>query len=233
MTPHIEAQPGDYADTVLMPGDPLRAAYIAENFLERCKQVNSVRNCLGFTGWYAGHRVSVQASGMGQPSLGIYATELFDVYGVERIIRIGTCGAFQPWMGLGDLVIPLSAASDSQLGKSDGVHVAPCCSHNLLQKIIEHAGDLHSRLHFGSLYSSDCFYNTPSDWWIKYREAGVLGVDMETYYLYYLALIRKKSAITINTVSDNFNFATKLTPTERITHTRMSVDLILQSLFTP
>lgn len=216
MTPHIEAKPGDYAETVLMPGDPLRAAYIAENFLENSVQVNGVRNCLGFTGWHKGHRISVQASGMGQPSLGIYATELFDNYGVQRIIRIGTCGAFLPNMALGDLVIPISASSDSQLGKREGLNIAPCCTYELLEAAVKAARTHSMTFHTGAFFASDHFYNKSADWWHAYRDAGILGVDMETYYLYLLAMERNKQAITINIVSDNFNHQGKLTPQERI-----------------
>lgn len=231
MTPHIEAKPGDYSETVLMPGDPLRAAYIAENFLGNAVQVNSVRNCLGFTGFYNGNKVSVQASGMGQPSLGIYATELFDHYGVQRIIRIGTCGAFQPHMALGDLVIPISASSDSQLGKTEGVHIAPCCSYELLEAAVQAARNSHMAFHAGAFFASDLFYNKHSDWWHSYRNAGILGVDMETYYLYLLALERKKQAITINIVSDNFNSDKKFTHQERIESSRNSTLIALKSLF--
>lgn len=230
MTPHIEAKPGDYAETVLMPGDPLRAAYIAENFLENSVQVNGVRNCLGFTGWHQGQRISVQASGMGQPSLGIYATELFDNYGVQRIIRIGTCGAFQPHMALGDLVIPLSASSDSQLGKNVGAHIAPCCSYALLEKAVRAAQNNAINFHIGAFFASDYFYNKKNDWWHAYRDAGILGVDMETYYLYLLAMERKKQAIAINVVSDNFNHQGKLTHQERVESSKKSI-LIAEAIF--
>lgn len=229
MTPHIEARPGDYAETVLMPGDPLRAAYIAENFLENSVQVNGVRNCLGFTGWHKGHRISVQASGMGQPSLGIYATELFDNYGVQRIIRIGTCGAFQPHMALGDLVIPLSASSDSQLGKYEGIQISPCCSYQLLEKVAQTAQNNSINCHIGAFFASDHFYNKKSDWWHAYRDAGILGVDMETYYLYLLAMERNKQAITINIISDNFNHEHKLSHKERVESSKKSTLIALSS----
>lgn len=230
MTPHIEAEPGDYAETVLMPGDPLRAAYIASNFLEDSRQVNSIRNCLGFTGYYKGHRISVQASGMGQPSLGIYATELFDFYGVQQIIRVGTCGSFQPDIAVGDLIVPLSASSDSQLG-IQGCHVAPCCSHSLLNKFMHVAEKYPGKVHTGSFFASDNFYNNHSDWWHIYRDANILGVDMETYYLYLLAMTRKRHALTVNMVSDNFNSQEKMSPQARIELSGKSVQILLDALF--
>ena len=230
MTPHIEANPGDYAETVLMPGDPLRAAYIAKNFLEDYKQVNSIRNCLGFTGYYKGHRVSVQASGMGQPSLGIYATELFDVYGVKQIIRIGTCGSFQKEISIGDLIVPLSASSDSRMGVQ-GCYISPSCSYELLKKFMSLADHYPGKVHVGSFFSSDNFYNNQSDWWRIYRNSSILGVDMETYYLYLLAMMRKCHAITINMVSDNFNFREKMNPQARVELSKMSVELLLNSIF--
>jgi purine-nucleoside phosphorylase len=234
MTPHIEAQPGAYAETVLMPGDPLRAAFIAENFLEKSEQVNSIRNCLGFTGYYKNQRISVQASGMGQPSLGIYATELFDVYSVQRIIRIGTCGSFQNHVQLGDLVVPLTASSDSQLGKNraDGAHLSSCCSYELLEKVMHTAKGYPHKVHVGSFFASDNFYDDRTNWWHAYRDAGVLGVDMETYYLYLLAMLRNRQSLTINIVSDNFNSKETLNPKARVELSSKSVQILLDALCT-
>lgn len=230
MTPHNEANPGDYAETVLMPGDPLRAAYIAQNFFENPKQVNGIRNCLGFTGHYKGHRISTQASGMGQPSLGIYATELFDIYGVKQIIRIGTCGSFQPEISIGDLIVPMSASSDSHLG-INGCHISPCCSHELLNKFMLAASNYPYRIHAGSFFASDNFYNSQPDWWHIYRDANILGVDMETYYLYLLAMIRKRHALTVNMVADNFNNEEKMSTQSRVELSRQSVQIVLDALF--
>jgi len=234
VTPHIEAIRGDYAPTVLMPGDPRRATHIAEKFLTQVRQVNGVRNCFGYTGYYRGHRVSVQASGMGQPSLGIYATELFDLYDVHRIIRVGTCGAFDPAVELGELIVPLTASSDSQMGANlfaAGTHVAPACSFALLEAVLAFREKSSSRIRLGSLYSSGRFYQEDEHWWHPYRQAGVLGVDMETHYLYLEPMHRQRQALTINAVSDNLATGKSLSSSERVTATDATCELILASLF--
>ena len=155
MTPHIEATTGAYADTVLMPGDPLRAKWIAETFLENVIQVNSVRNCLGYTGAYKGKRVSVQASGMGQASLGIYVHELFNFYDVEKIIRVGSCGGIAPHLKVGDIVVAMSSATDNAMtdNLAPGFRLSPCCDYQMLRDYMEQ----NPKAHVGQMVSNDYF----------------------------------------------------------------------------
>ena len=160
-TPHITAKEGDFARTVLMPGDPLRAKYIAEHFLEDAVLVNNVRGVQGYTGTYKGKRVSVMASGMGMPSIGIYSYELFNFYGVENIIRIGSAGMISQKLKVRDIVAGLSAYTNSNFGRQYGFdgNVAPCCSYELLSKAVEAGKKLGQELVCGSIYSSDIFYD--------------------------------------------------------------------------
>ena len=162
MTPHIEANKGDYHDIVLMPGDPLRAKWIAENFLMNCKQVNSVRNCLGYSGTFARKSVSVQASGMGQASLGIYAHELYNFYDVEKIIRVGSCGGISPNVKVGDIVVAMTSATDNAMTSNliPGYKLSPCCDYESLQNYMK----IDPTAHVGQIVSSDYFYN-PNEIW--------------------------------------------------------------------
>jgi purine-nucleoside phosphorylase len=159
MTPHIEAKNGDYAEIVLMPGDPLRAKYISE-YLDHTIQVNSVRNCLGYTGFYKGKKVSVQASGMGQPSLAIYAHELYSFYGVKSIIRVGSCGGISLNLKVGDIVVAMSSSTDSSMTQNivPGFHLSPCCDYSLLKKYM----DVNPSAMVGQMLSNDYFYQ-PND----------------------------------------------------------------------
>ena len=162
MTPHIEANKGDYAETVLLPGDPLRAKWIAETFFENPVQVNSVRNCLGYTGTYAGKKISVQAGGMGMPSNAIYITELFKDYGVQNIIRVGSCGAIQKNIKVGDIVAATTASTDSAMGKDliPGFTYAPSVDFNLLQRFLKNC----KNAHVGGITSNDYFYQPNKNW---------------------------------------------------------------------
>lgn len=217
MTPHIEAGLGDYASTVLMPGDPLRAKWIANTFLSDARPVNSIRNCFGYTGTYKGKPVSVQASGMGQASLGIYATELFKFYNVDNIIRVGTCGAFKDNMSLGDLVIALSATTDTGTGSM------PQCDSSLLTAISAIG-------HRGTVCSTDFFYHDSDNWWKILSEQGVLAVDMETYLLYLLAIKYNKHALSVNTVSDNLVTGLHMPTRDREVGLFTMVETVLESL---
>ena len=203
-TPHITAQEGDFARTVLMPGDPLRAKYIAEHFLEDAVLVNNVRGVQGYTGTYKGKRVSVMASGMGMPSIGIYSYELFNFYGVENIIRIGSAGMISQKLKVRDIVAGLSAYTNSNFGRQYGFdgNVAPCCSYELLSKAVEAGKKLGQELVCGSIYSSDIFYDEAgsSD---KLEKLGVLAVEMEAAALYMNAARAGKNALCICTISDN------------------------------
>jgi len=197
MTPHIEAQQGDYADIVLMPGDPIRALFIAERFLDDFRLVNRVRNCFGFTGTYKGKIVSIQASGMGQPSLGIYATELFKFYNVESIIRVGTCGSFHENVKCGEIVLPITSYAE---GKP---HASPICSTKLLFDVVSSLKDFDLTYHVGEFISNDNYYKEEMNWWQPLADKNIFGVDMETYMLYTIAKNFGKRALTVNLVSDN------------------------------
>ncbi len=203
-TPHISAKPGDFAETVLMPGDPLRAKFIAENFLEDAVLVNNVRGIQGYTGTYKGKRVSVMASGMGMPSMGIYSYELFNFYGVENIIRVGTAGVVRPDLKVRDVVLGQGACTNSNYAAQYGLPgtYAPICSFELLQKAVKAAEDLGIKPLVGNIFSSDVFYddNRGLELWQK---MGVLATEMEAAALYMNAARAGKKALTIVTISDN------------------------------
>lgn len=205
MTPHNEAKAGDYAEAVLLPGDPLRAKWIAENFLTDAVQVNGVRNCLGFTGTHKGKRVSVQATGMGQPSLSIYVHELINVYGARTLIRIGTCGGLNTKVKLRDLVIAQGASTNSSIVR-DGFGAfsfAPIADFGLLRSMVEKAEHRGLRFHVGNMLASDIFYTSAG--FADYGALpahGVLGVEMETAALYLLAARFGASALSVCTMTD-------------------------------
>lgn len=203
-TPHINAQPGDFADTVLLPGDPLRAAWIAEHLLEDARCVTSVRNMLGFTGRYREREVSVMGSGMGIPSCLIYATELVDHYGVRRLLRVGTCGAVQPTLALGDLVLAMGACTDSGVNRQrfGGQDFAAIAAWPLLQAVATAAGRNGVPVAVGNVYSSDLFYAADPGLLARLQRMGVLGIEMEAAGLYGLAAERGVEALALLTVSD-------------------------------
>lgn len=203
-TPHIEAKAGDFAETVLMPGDPLRAKFIAETFLEDAKLINNVRGVQGHTGLYKGKRVSVMASGMGMPSIGIYSYELFNFYDVKNIIRVGTAGVIRPDLKVRDIVIGQGACTNSQYGSQFGLPgtFAPICSFELLQKAVAAAQKIGITPVVGNLYSSDTFYDD-SQGLSKWQKMGVLAVEMEAAALYMNAARAGKNALAICTISDN------------------------------
>ena len=205
-TPHINAPEGAFAPTVLMPGDPLRSKFIAERYLENPELVNNVRGVQGYTGTYKGKRVSVMASGMGMPSIGIYSYELFNCYGVENIIRVGTAGAMQPDLKLRDVVAGMCAYTDSNYGSQFGLNgvLAPCCSYKLLFAAAEAAEKLGIRLVPGPIFSSDIFY-AQGDYQSKpiLQKLGVKCVEMEAYALYLNAAAAGKNALALLTISDS------------------------------
>ena len=207
MTPHNRAIKGEIAETVLMPGDPLRAKFIAENFLEDVTQFNDVRGMLGYTGTYKGKKVSVMGSGMGVTSIGIYSYESIHFYGVKNLIRIGSCGAYSDKLKLYDVVVGMASSTDSNFAhqyKLDGTYSANC-SWELLRKTYEASKEL----------NIDIFYNAASEDWKNWEKLGVLAVDMESYALYCNANYAGVNAITILTVSDSFHFKEITTPEER------------------
>lgn len=207
-TPHIEAKDGEFAKVVLMPGDPKRAEWIAKTFLTDVKLISAVRGILAFTGkGPKGTLVSVMASGMGMPSIGIYCHELFTNYGVEAIIRIGTMGSYQKEVGLQDLVFAEGACTDSNwMGQHNlyGGTYSAICDFSLLAKAVEIAKEKKAPYHVGNIVSSDVFYDYCSDAWKKWAHLGVIGVEMESYALYVEAALLKKKALSICTISDSF-----------------------------
>ena len=204
-TPHIAAKPGDIAETILLPGDPLRAKHIAESFLDNPVCYNQVRGMLGFTGTYKGKRVSVQGTGMGMPSISIYAHELITVFGVKNLIRVGSCGAMQPELELRDVVIAMAASTNSGMNtqRFSGMNYAPTASFKLLKKAYDVATAKDINVKVGNILSSDVFYNDNPDAWKLWASYGVLAVEMEAAALYTLAAKFGVDALAICTVSDS------------------------------
>lgn len=215
-TPHINAKEGDFARTVLMPGDPLRAKFIAETFLENAVLVNNVRGVQGYTGEYKGKRVSVMASGMGMPSIGIYSYELFNYYGVENIIRIGSAGMISQTLKVRDIVAGMSAYTNSNFGKQFGFdgNVAPSCSYQLLKTAMDAGEKLGQVPVPGAIYSSDTFYDESAPLG-KLQKLGVLAVEMEAAALYLNAARAGKNALCLCTISDNPFTGEELSAEER------------------
>jgi len=205
MTPHNEAKKGDYADAVLLPGDPLRAKWIAETFLDDAKLVNGVRNCLGYTGTWHDNPVSVQATGMGQPSTAIYVHELLETYGVKKLIRVGTCGGLSTSVKVRDIVLGLSASTESAVNgaKFAPYTYAPAADFELMRSAVKYAEAQMLQHHVGGLVSSDTFYvDDPANAYATLAQYGVLAVEMEASALYTLAARFKARALAICTVSD-------------------------------
>ncbi len=202
MSTHIAAKPGEIAETVLLPGDPLRAKWIAENFLENAKLYSAVRNMFGFTGTFQGKRVSVQGTGMGAPSAGIYIHELFSDYGVQTAIRVGTCGGMEPTK-LRDVIIAMTASTDSNINRraTNGLDFAPSANFELLEKAVSKARELGIPHHVGGVASGDLFYDE-TDSLEQWKKLGILGLEMETSQLYTLAARFRRRALSIVTVSD-------------------------------
>lgn len=200
------ANKGDIAKTVLMPGDPLRARYIAENFLDSPVLYNETRNMYGYTGTYKGVPVSVQGSGMGMPSMGIYSWELFTYYDVENIIRIGTAGSFSSNINIGDIVVSLAASTDSNYEHTFGLpgHFSPCASWELLCRLKEISDAEGINIKAGNTVSCDVFYEIGEDWWKKWASMNVLAVEMEAAALYMNAAYNHRNALAIMTISDHF-----------------------------
>lgn len=208
VTPHINAVKGDFAKTVLMPGDPLRAKFIAETFLENAKLVNNVRGIQGYTGTYKGVPVSVMASGMGMPSIGIYSYELYSFFGVENIIRVGSAGGMQENVKVRDIVIGMGACTNSNFASQYNLPgtFAPISSYKLLSECVKKADELGLNYHVGNILSSDTFYNdaeTSSEGQSPWHKMGVLAVEMEAAALYMTASRLNKNALAICTVSDH------------------------------
>lgn len=216
-TAHINATPEDIAKTVLMPGDPLRSEFVAREFLDGAVLFNNVRGVQGYTGKWKGVPVSVMASGMGMPSMGIYSYELFNFFGVENILRIGSAGAISPSLKLRDIVLGMGACTNSSYGEQFalGGSFAPICSYELLSRATEIAKNMGLRYHVGNLLSSDTFYDDDSERTVKWAKMGVLAVEMEAAALYMNAARAGKNALAICTVSDSLVTGEATTSEER------------------
>ncbi len=214
---HINAEEGAFADTVLFPGDPLRAKYIADNFLNEAQQVTDVRNVLGFTGTYEGQRVSVMASGMGIPSASIYATELIRDYGVKEIIRVGSCGTVSDRVGLRDVVIGMGACTDSNVNRIrfGGYDFAAIADFDLLERAVAASRALGAETRVGNLFSADLFYTPDQAMFATMAQYDILGVEMEAAGLYGVAAEFGAKALAICTVTDNITSGDKLSSEDR------------------
>ncbi len=229
MTPHINANIGDFAKTVLLPGDPLRAKHIAQNFLEDAKLVTDVRNMLGYTGYYNGKRVSVMGSGMGIPSASIYATELIKDYGVENIIRVGTCGTVHHNIELLDVIIGMGASTDSNVNRMRfrGYDFAAICDYELLRDAVDRASEKSIPVKVGNIYSADLFYSPEPEMFEVMDKLNILGVDMEAAGLYGVAAEYGAKALTLLTVSDHITKGQKASVEDRQTRFNAMVEIAL------
>lgn len=229
MSLHIAAEEGAIAETILLPGDPLRAQFIAENYLDEVVCYNKVRNMLGFTGLFKGKRVSVQGSGMGMPSIAIYVHELRHSYGVKKFIRVGTCGAFQEHIDLGDIIIGMAASTDSSMNKRifQGQDFAPIADPELFCQAITIAKERKLTHHAGAIFSTDSFYQGDNHYEKNWADYGILATDMESSALYALCMKYQVKALSLLTVSDNLVTGKYISQKERESSVHEMVDLAL------
>ena len=218
-TKHMNAAPGDFAETVLMPGDPLRAQYIADTYLDGAKRVTDVRNMWGFTGTYKGQAVSVMAHGMGIPSVSIYCTELMAEYGVRRVIRVGSCGTSHPDVKLRDIIIGMGASTDSNVNRIrfGGYDLAAIASFDLVKKAVQAAEQQGVRYHVGNIFSADLFYTPDTDMFETTAKFDVYGIEMEAAGIYPIAVEHGAEALAICTVSDDIPSGKALSTDDRQT----------------
>ena len=233
MTIHIGAAPGQIAEVVLMPGDPYRARWAAERFLDGAELVNDVRGMLGYTGHWNGHRVTIQGSGMGMPSLSIYANELIRDYGARTLIRIGSCGAMQSRIDLRDVILAVTASSLStpSAGIFRELNFAPCCDFRLLAAAYRAAQSMDCEIHVGGIYSSDVFYDERPDLNAELVRHGVLAVEMETAELYTVAARHGARALAVLTVSDHLETGEALPSADREGSFGDMVEIALEAAF--
>lgn len=231
-TPHIEAAPGDFAETVLMPGDPLRAKHIAETFLDDARQVTGVRGMLGFTGTYKGLPVSTMGSGMGIPSVSIYAHELWTEYGVENIIRVGSCGTVHPDIALRDVLVGTGACTDSKVNRTRfrGHDFAAIADFELARRAVAAAERLGIPVRTGNLFSADLFYTPETEMFDLMERMNILGVEMEAAGLFGCAAECGKKALAICTVSDHIRTGESTTSEERQSSFNDMIRITLESL---
>lgn len=230
MSVHIGAKEHEIAETVLLPGDPLRAKYIAENFLEDAKCYNEVRNMFGYTGTYKGQRISVQGTGMGVPSISIYINELISSYNVQNLIRVGTCGAIQKDVKVRDVILAMSASTDSQMNRLTfgGVDYAPTADFDLLKKAYDTGIEKGLSLKVGNVFTADMFYNDNSELekWAKYQ---ILAIEMESAALYTIAAKFNRKALSVLTVSDHILTGEETTAKERQTTFNEMIEVSLEA----
>ncbi|MEO9514239.1 MAG: purine-nucleoside phosphorylase [Paracoccaceae bacterium] len=233
MTIHIGAKADDIAETVLMPGDPYRAKWAAETFLDDAVLVNEVRGMLGYTGSWNGHRVTIQGSGMGMPSLSIYANELIRDYNAQTLIRIGSCGGMQPQVNVRDVIIAMTASTitSPSSGIFKEVNFAPAADYTLLKAAVEAAEAKGTKVHVGGIYSSDVFYAERSDLDEQMVRHGILGVEMEAAELYTLAARHGRRALAVLTVSDHLQTGESLPSEDRERTFGEMVEIALQAAF--
>lgn len=231
-TPHIDAPAGAFADTVLLPGDPLRARHIAQTLFDDAEEVTAVRGMLGYTGRYRGRRISVMGTGMGIPSISIYATELIRHYGVRRLLRIGTCGALQPQLALGDMVVAAGAGTDSRVNRRrfGGMDFPALASWPLLQAVTRQAEADRVPLTVGAVFSTDLFYAPEPDLVATLSRMGVLAIEMEAAGLYGVAPAEGAEALTVCTVSDHLLRDERMTPEARQSGVDAMVRVVLDGL---
>lgn len=231
MSVHIGAKQGEIAETILLPGDPLRAKYIAETFLENAQMYNEVRNMFGYTGTYKGKPISVQGTGMGVPSISIYVNELINSYDVKTLIRVGTAGAIQKDVKVRDVILAMSASTDSQMNRLTfgGVDYAPTANFDLLRKAYDAGVAKGLQLKVGNVFTADHFYNDNSDLekWARY---GILAVEMETAALYTLAAKFNRQALSVLTISDHIITGEETTAEERQTTFNEMIEVALEAV---
>ncbi len=232
VTPHISAVEGDFAESILLPGDPLRARYIAETFLDDAREVTSVRNMLGFTGTYNGTEVSVMGTGMGIPSASIYATELVDQYGVKNLIRVGSCGAISETVKVRDVILAVGACTDSGINRAryGGYDFAATADYALLRAAADAAAAAGVEVMIGNVHSADLFYNPAPEMFDTMEKMGVLAVEMEAAGLYGVAHERGARALVILTVSDHIRTGEATTSEERQTSFEEMMRIALDSV---
>ncbi|MBS2969270.1 purine-nucleoside phosphorylase [Metabacillus sp. KIGAM252] len=230
MSVHIGAKEGQIAETILLPGDPLRAKYIAETFLENPECYNEVRGMLGFTGTYKGERISVQGTGMGVPSISIYVNELISSYNVQQLIRVGTCGAIQKDVKVRDVILAMSASTDSQMNRITfgGVDYAPTADFELLKRAYDAGMAKGLKLRAGNVFTADMFYNENAELekWARY---GILAVEMESSALYTIAAKFGRKALSVLTVSDHIITGEETTSEERQTTFNEMIEVALEA----
>ncbi|KAA3610229.1 MAG: purine-nucleoside phosphorylase [Calditrichaeota bacterium] len=231
MSIHIAAKPGEIAETVLLPGDPLRAKFVADTFLDNAVCYNEVRGMLGFTGTYKGRRVSVQGTGMGIPSISIYVNELIADYGPKNLVRVGSCGSIQKNMNLKDVILASAACTDSQVNhmRFKGMDFAPIASFSLLQKAHEAAVKKNYNVEVGNVLSADRFYHDDPNYWKLWAKYNVLAIEMETAELYTLGALNNINVLSILTVSDNILTGDVSTSEERQSTFSQMIELALEA----